>query len=285
MIFAALAGLLFGLVTVAVRYAFMRGGDAVLGAAAIPCVAAVIALVIALPSLAEGVGGQELLPFVGIGLFVPGIAQLVFVTSVREAGAARAGIVIGTAPIFSVLFALVLLGEGFSWPIAMGTVLVVLGGIAFVRERERPSGFRVRGLVLALICAILFAMRDNGVRWFSRDEPIDPAQATLVAVGTAAVLTLLSALIQRRGVGRGRWRASFLAFAPAGVCLGLAYAALVTALDRGPVSTVAPLNATQSLWTVVGAAVFFRQHEAINRRTVLAASLVVAGAALVAASR
>jgi uncharacterized membrane protein len=70
-------------------------------------------------------------------------------------------------------------------------------------------------------------------------------------------------------------------FAVAGVGLGLAYSALVAGLDSGRVSVVAPLNATQSLWAVVLGAVFLRRTEAIGRRVVLAAVLVVAGGALI----
>ena len=72
-----------------------------------------------------------------------------------------------------------------------------------------------------------------------------------------------------------------VAFAVAGLCLGLAYSALVAGLDRGRVSVVAPLNATQSLWAVVFAALFLGQSEAIGRRVTLAAVLVVAGGALI----
>ena len=88
-------------------------------------------------------------------------------------------------------------------------------------------------------------------------------------------------VVARRGTIRARLAHGVPAFAVAGLCLGLAYAALVAGLDRGRVSVVAPLNATQSLWAVVFAAVFLRQSEAIGRRVVVAAVLVVAGGALI----
>ncbi len=63
--------------------------------------------------------------------------------------------------------------------------------------------------------------------------------------------------------------------------LGLAYVCLIVAFDRGRVSIVAPLNATQSLWAIGFAAVFLGAVEAIGRRTILAAVLVVCGGVLV----
>ena len=63
------------------------------------------------------------------------------------------------------------------------------------------------------------------------------------------------------------------------------YVALLSALDRGPVTVVAPLNGTNALWTVLFAALVLGSSEAVGRRLVLAAVLVVAGGALVAATR
>src|SRR5262249_4361536 len=57
------------------------------------------------------------------------------------------------------------------------------------------------------------------------------------------------------------------------------------AFDRGRVSIVAPLNATQSLWAVVFAAVLIGRGEAIGRRLVVAGVLIVAGGAPIGAVR
>ena len=67
--------------------------------------------------------------------------------------------------------------------------------------------------------------------------------------------------------------------------LGVAYASLVEAFDRGRVSVVAPLNATQSLWAVVLAAVVIGSSERIGRRTVLSGLLVLAGGVLISVLR
>ena len=58
------------------------------------------------------------------------------------------------------------------------------------RERIRPHDFMARGAVLALVCAGLFALRDNLVRWVSRDQHPPPLLATqsLWAVAFAAVV-------------------------------------------------------------------------------------------------
>ena len=60
---------------------------------------------------------------------------------------------------------------------------------------------------------------------------------------------------------------------------------LIVALDRGRVTVVAPLNATQSLWGVIFAAAFMGRREAIGPRLIAAAVLVVAGGVLIGISR
>lgn len=101
-----------------------------------------------------------------------------------------------------------------------------------------------------------------------------------------ALVILVYLLVVRRSVLRSRLRTALPAFAVAGVSLGLAYVSLLEAFDRGRVSIVAPLNATQSLWAVVFSAVVVgRRSEVISRRLVLAGALVVAGSALIGAVR
>ena len=50
-------------------------------------------------------------------------------------------------------------------------------------------------------------------------------------------------------------------------------------------TVVAPLNATQSIWGVVFAAIIVGRSELIGRRTVIAGLLIVAGSAMISATR
>ena len=104
-------------------------------------------------------------------------------------------------------------------------------------------------------------------------------------LAAAALITAVYATHMRARVTPGRLGPAFRAFTPAGVLLAFAYGALVTGFDRGDVGIVAPLNATQSLWAVVFAALLYRHSEAIGRRTFPAGVLVVAGGALIGLTR
>ena len=185
----------------------------------------------------------------------------------------------------SALLAIALLDEPLRAGLLAGTVLVVGGGIALVGERVRPADFRALGAVLALVCAILFGVRDNAVRWRTDGGGVPPLAATAATLLAATAFILVYVLVARRtGLAR-QLRIAAPAFAPAGVTLGLAYAAVIVALDRGRVTVVAPLNATQSLWGVVLAALVIGRAEMIGRRTVSRRCAHRRGRVLIAATR
>jgi drug/metabolite transporter (DMT)-like permease len=282
-VYGALAGALFGAMGVVLRMGLDRGGDAEGGAAIAATVGALAGLVLAVVSGGDVVAA-ELWPFALAGAFVPGVSSIVMFHAIRLTGASRALVVIGVAPLLSVLLALLLLDEPFVFEIALGTVLVVGAGILLAGE-TRPEHVRVLGGVLALVCAAMFAGRDNLVRWAAREEHPPPLVATATSLAFAAAAAAAWLLVVRRSTIRARLAEGRTAFVAAGLCLALAYAALLTGLDTGRVSIVAPLNATQSLWGVVFAALLLRRTEVIGRRVVFAAMLVVAGGALIAAVR
>jgi len=284
-LFAALAGVLFGLLSVTVRIA-LRRGDPEVGALVVAAVGFAVSLV------AAALGGdfsrfhaRDLWPFLLVGLLVPGASQIFFIQSIRLAGPARAGIVIGGAPLGSALLAILFLGEPLRAALAGGTVLVVAGGAALAAERARPAEFRALGLAAALLCAALFGVRDNLVRAAARDSHPPALLATAASLLGACVIVFGYLVTVRRAHLRRFYRPALVAFAPSGLTLGLAYTCLVEGLDRGRVTVVAPLNATQSLWSVVIAAAVLGRSELVGRRTLLAGLLVVAGGALVGAAR
>jgi drug/metabolite transporter (DMT)-like permease len=284
--FGALSGALFGAMAVTVRTGLRRGADPRVGAVVITGVSVLVSLAAAIPAAAlETVEAGDLWPFALAGALVPGGSQILFIIAVRDAGPSRTAILIGTAPLISVGIALALLDEPFRPLLLVGTVLVVAGGAALVRERTRPEHFRVLGAHLAIACAALFAVRDNLVRWAARDTHPPPLVATTVSLLAAFLFTLGYVVVTRAGL-RSRLRPALSAFGLSGVLLALAYDCLFEAFDSGRVSIVAPLNATQSLWAVaVSLLVLGRSTDLIGRRLVVAGVLVVAGAAVIGAVR
>jgi drug/metabolite transporter (DMT)-like permease len=282
-VFGALAGALFGALAVAIRHGLTRGGDSEVGGLVISGLGFATSLALSIPSLAvDDLHPGDLWPFLLIGALVPGTTQILYIVAIRDIGPSRASILIGTAPLMSVALALVLLGEPFRPLLVLGTALVVAGGAALARERARPARFRALGVALALACAGLFAVRDNVARWAARGSHPPPLVASTVALLGALTVVLAYLLVARRSALRTRLRPAAHAFAAAGVGLGLAYDSLLIAFDRGRVSIVAPLNATQSLWAVVFSVLLIgRRGEMIGARLLAAGVFVVAGSAVI----
>ena len=281
-VFALVSGMFFGALNITMRRALDRNPDVDAGSAVIATVAFALVAVTAVASGSD-FGPGDLWPFLLIGVLVPGLSQLLVIHAVRGAGASRAGILFGMAPLFSALIAIVAFDEPLRWPIVAGTLLVVAGGVVLTWEAQRPVDYRAYGAVLAVTVAVAFGVRDNLARTVTEDVSADPlAQATAILLGASAVL-LANLLRQPRPVPR--LRSSLAPYAASGVVTALAQATLLEALDRGRVTVVAPLVGTGVLWTVVFAALFLGRSEVVGKRLVLVALLVVAGGALVGATR
>jgi drug/metabolite transporter (DMT)-like permease len=279
--FACFAGLFLGALNITMRKGLARVPDPEAGAATFTAIAFIL---VAAACLVSGTSFDlgEVWPFVLIGGFVPGLSQLFAVRAVQAAGASRAGILFGMAPLFSSLIAIGAFGEPLRWPLVAGTLLVVAGGASLASENERPVGYRRYGAVVAVLVAVTFGIRDNVSRSVAGHVTADPlAQATAIMLGAALVLAVNLAL--RPGALR-RARKAFTPFSPSGVVTALGQVALFEALDRGRVTVVAPLSGTGVLWTVVLAALFLGRSELIGRRLVVVALLVVAGGTLVGAT-
>jgi drug/metabolite transporter (DMT)-like permease len=281
-LFACVAGFFLGALNVTMRRGLARVADVDAGAAVIATVG--LALVAgAAVVFGGGFDAGDLWPFALLGAFVPGLSQLLVVHAVGAAGASRAGILFGMAPLFSASIAVVAFGEALRWPLAVGTLLIVGGGVLLAWESDRPDDFLTYGAVLAVIVAVAFGLRDNIARAVTEDVAADPlAQAAAVMLGASVVL--LTNVLRQPSAG-ARLRAALPAFLASGVVTGLAQATLFEALDRARVTVIAPLVGTGVLWTVVLAAVFLRRTEAVAWRLVLVSVLVLAGGGLVGAAR
>jgi drug/metabolite transporter (DMT)-like permease len=283
---AALGGVLFGALAVAQRLGLSRVPDPE-AAAVVSCL---VGLVVVLAATAIAGDGDQLFrsdiwPYLVAGSIAPGSSQLFFVYAVRTIGAARSSTLMAVAPLFATIPAFLILDEPFHPALAVGAVLIVGGAILLTGERAMPEDFRRVGILLALASAALIATRDNLVRAYAREDHISGLAAASASFVAACVLLLaFLALVRGRAAARSIARA-FRPFLPSGALLGLAYCANLEALTRGRVTVVTPFYGTEALWAVVIAYAFLGHSERIGARVLVAAGLMVTGAALIGAFR
>jgi drug/metabolite transporter (DMT)-like permease len=285
-LFACLSAAAFGLLSVTIRIALRGGASAEVGSFLTSLTAllvTVLAAAASLPSAAD-VRPGDLWPFLLAGVLAPGLSQLFFFEAVRDLGASRTSVIVGVAPLVAVTIALVALDEPARLALLLAAVLVVAGSIALGREPERPTGFTRVGVLLALASTVLFASRDDLLRWLATDTSARPLPAAAVAMaGGAATLTVFLLVTGR--LERAAIRAGAARFLLPGLLFGGSYSLLFEAYYRGRVTVVSPLVATESLFGVLFAVLLLRRSELIGRHVVLGALLVVAGGVLIGATR
>ena len=254
----------FGAMSVTIRIALRDGGEAMRSTLATLCISLAVAVVASLPRHDY----SDAWRFFLAGVLAPGFSQLLFTLSIREIGASRTSITVGTAPLVALTIAFIFLGEPVKASLVVGAAAIVAGGALLVVERGRPEHFRARGLLYALLASALFATRDNVVRALhAHGNPEAVAAATMLA-GTLVAFAVTRSLPTRRELRR---------LAPSGLLFGVSYVCLFEAYFRGRVSVVSPLVATESLWAVGLATVVFRRTEGLGRRVLVGAVAIVAG--------
>jgi drug/metabolite transporter (DMT)-like permease len=274
--------------TVALRVALKAHPEPDLGAVVSTAAAVVVALAAAAldPGTGELARPRELAVFALAGLLAPGVSQIFFVLAVRDVGAGRTSVVVGSAPLFAATLAILLLDEPFEWPLAIGACLVVGAGVVLAAETARPAHFRLVGVAFALTATMMFSTRDLVVRWYSEDAALGSFEAAAAAMAAGTfVMAVYAAFVRRGALVSALADRALLRFVPAGILFGLSYVLLFEAYYRGKVTVVSPLVATESLWGVLLAALFLRSSELVGRRLVLGAALVVVGGALIGAFR
>lgn len=281
---AAGAALSFGALAVTIRLALGRGIDPEAASLVTTVVACVVCAVLALISGDfSGLEWQDTWPFLVTGLFAPGISQILFTRGVSVIGPSRTAVLVGISPVLSAAIAVTLLDEPLHAALLLGTLLVVAGGMLLVRERGGPAAVLSVGIWLGLSAALLFAVRDNLVRWAARGNDVPGFVAATASLASAAVVIFL--FVALRTDSAGRIREASRPFMLSGLIYGVSYACLYTAFDRGRVTVVAPLVATESLFAVLISMVLLRRSERIGPRLLLAALLVVGGGALISGFR
>ena len=280
-VLALISAALFGGMSVTLRFALRGGAAAELGALVTILAALGVSVVFAAVRGVHDVPAAW--PFLLAGVIAPGTSQVLFTLAIRDAGPSRTSVLVGTAPLFSVVIALTLLDEPLVPMLIVGAVLIVAGGALLVGERVRPESFRLMGYVFALVATVLFATRDNLLRHLAIDTDVPP-QLAAVATLASGTLVVGSYAAFRRMTSGARLSSTPL-FALAGFWFGLSYAALFEAYYRGRVTVVSPLVATESLFGVLLSALLIRHSELIGRRLVAGALLIVAGGMLIGAFR
>ncbi len=222
---------------------------------------------------------QAIFFFIIAGLIGPALGSLCRVIGYTRLGLGRTAPVIGSAPIFAILMAVLLFNERPGFFLWLGVGLIVMGMGLLSGERRRGS-WRKRDLIFPLLGALLLAgstnLRKAGLN-------VIPSATLGVFFSTSAAVgaLLISSLFFPQGKGLRIEREALRHFIPAGLFASLGHLFFFGALCEGSVSLVIPLFQAQPLLALLATHLFLGELESVSRHLLFAALMIVGGAVLV----
>lgn len=282
LLLAVLSSLCFGLALVTGRLG-LRTLDARSGAAiSIPTATLLFAAAAPFALDIEGFSAAAALWFAVVGLFFPAIVTLLTFRSNEQLGPTVTGTVSGTAPLFALLAAGLLLGERVPAQAAIAAVVVVtgVGLLSWTRSAVRPG--RVGwSLLWPISGAVLRGLAQVGAKAGLLLWPSAFAAGLIGYVVSSA--TVIGASRAGRAQTPRPTKQSMVWFALTGILNGGAVLLMYAALSMAPVAMVAPVVAAYPLITTLVSAAVLRE-EALTARRVAGAIITVAAIIYLVAS-
>ena len=218
--------------------------------------------------------------FVLVGVFVPGVARFFIFKGMERIGASITSCLTNSTPLFATIFAVSFLHERPSLTNILGTLSIVSGIIALTWKGATKT-WRTRDLLFPLTAAVLFAARDNMVRFGLLKIHSPLIGASIAATTSFITMSVLYLLFEEKKPLKDSAPIGFKLFAAAGFMNFLSYAFAYTALSLERVSLVSPLINGSSLFILPLSALLLKDVEKITPRKIAATLLVILGVFLI----
>lgn len=210
-------------------------------------------------------------------------ARALYFVSIELVGPGKALSLVAVSPLFVAVLSAAFLGEPVTPVVGLGTLVIVLGVVGLSRDSRAEVARANRSplvLLLPVGAALLIAVAVV-IRKTALNGGIDPVLAGAVNM-TAAWLVVAPVVVGRWGGELRRIDPRALrAFTVSSVLMALGFVCYFVGLQRTPASVFFPLIQTQPVFAIGLSALFLGGLELVTRRSVLAAAVIVVGAALV----
>jgi DME family drug/metabolite transporter len=218
--------------------------------------------------------------FVAVGIFVPGVARFFIFKSMERLGATISSCLTNAGPLFAIVIAIAFLGEQPTVGNILGAISIV-GGIIALSWKGVAKTWRTRDLGFPLTAALLFAGRDNLVR-FAVVQIASPVVGAAIAATTS--LFTMGAMYLIFGEKKPLPTSAKIGlsyFAISGFMNFLSYVLTYTALSLERVSIISPLVNASSLFVLPLSMLFLKDVETLTPRKIGATALVILGVFLI----
>ena len=181
--------------------------------------------------------------------------------------------------LFAIAMAIIFLGEQPTPTNLLGALFIV-GGIIALSWKGATKTWRTRDLIFPLAAALLFASRDNLVRFAVVQIPSPTVGAALAATTSLLTMSILYVLFaDKKPLPQSAMRG--LGFFAISGFLNFLYVLSYTALSLERVSVISPLVNASSLFILPLSVLFLKDVETLTARKIGATALVIAGVFLI----
>jgi drug/metabolite transporter, DME family len=218
--------------------------------------------------------------FVAVGIFVPGVARFFIFKSMERIGATISSCLTNAGPLFAIVIAVSFLGEQPMMSNILGAISIV-GGIIALSWKGETKTWRTRDLAFPLAAALLFATRDNLVRFAVVQIPSPVVGAAIAATTSWLTMSAMYLIFGEKKPLPPSARVGLSYFAISGFMNFLSYVLGYTALSLERVSIVSPLVNASSLFILPLSMLFLKDVEKLTPRKIGATVLVIIGVFLI----
>jgi uncharacterized membrane protein len=219
--------------------------------------------------------------FVAGGILGVFLARLLLYVGIDRVGAAIASPLSEIKPLFSGLAAILILGEKFTYPIALGMFSIIIGSITISSEQSGgkiDKKWKRKDLIYPVLAGACW-----GLAHFSRKIGLNviPNPIVGVTLQNATVLVFFPLLTLNRRTrlvlnNKNAWSI----FSIVGLFTFFAHICLFYALKLGDLVIVTPLASVSPFFVLVFAGIFMKKLERVTLKIVIGAVFIVGGTAL-----
>ncbi|WP_332697899.1 EamA family transporter [Halalkalibacter lacteus] len=224
------------------------------------------------------------------GVFTTFLGRITLFMSFRKIGPSRGVAIKNSAPLFTILFAVIFLNEFIGFFPFIGTLFVLLGlgiqGFFLVRQGISPVSKKdvnlKKGYFLALFSAIVFGV-GQAIRKPGLEELPDPFLGAFISSLIAIIIVVL--FEWKKGILKANIADQIatlnLCYFFAGLLTSGAMLSFFIAITYIQVSYVAAIAAIEPVLTILLSKIFLREEEKISRNTIYSALTVFTGVVII----
>ena len=218
--------------------------------------------------------------FVAVGIFVPGVARFLIFRGMERLGATISSCLTNAGPLFAIVIAMAFLGEQPTVSNILGAIFIV-GGIIALSWKGIAKTWRTRDLGFPLAAALLFAVRDNLVRFAVVQIPSPIVGAAIAATTSFFTMGTMYLVFREKKPLPPSAKVGLSYFAISGFMNFLSYVLTYTALSLERVSIISPLVNASSLFVLPLSMLLLKDVETLTARKIGATALVILGVVLI----